>query len=127
MSRQQSLEQERASIAWDAVKSVQQNKKEYLALANNAPADIQMSGLGQTLSFWLAKGKPEHKALYKHVSDWVIKQLKITRSDLMEWIVKEASSQQYRHATNEALAFLVWIKRFAQAAEGGAHDFIPAS
>lgn len=116
MSRQQSLEQKRARAAWDAVTTVQQNK-EYLSLARNAPADIQISGLGQTLSFWLAKNKPEHQALYKHVSDWVIKQLGINRSNLMDWIMNEASSQQYRHATNEALAFLVWVKRFAQAAE----------
>lgn len=119
MSRQQSLEQERARAAWKAVNSVQRSKKEYLSLAKNAPADIQMSGLGQTLSFWQAKAKSEHKDLYSHVSGWVTKQLRLKHSDLMEWIMVEASSQQYRHVTNEALAFLVWVKRFAQASEGG--------
>jgi CRISPR-associated protein Cmr5 len=118
MSQQQSLEQKRAKAAWEAVNSVQRNQKEYLSLAKNAPADIQMSGLGQTLSFWQAKAKSEHKDLYNHVSGWVTKQLGLKHSDLMEWIMAEASSQQYRHATNEALAFLVWVKRFAQAAEG---------
>ena len=121
MSQQQSLEQKRAKAAWKAVDSVgQQHREKYLSLAKNAPADIQMSGLGQTLAFWLAnQKKPEHKDLYHHVSDWVVKQLNLNHSDLLEWIMNDASSQRYRHATNEALAFLVWVKRFAQAADGG--------
>jgi CRISPR-associated protein Cmr5 len=119
MSAQQSLEQKRAQAAWTAVKNVSEKKKEYKALANNAPADIQINGLGQTLAFWRAKGKGEHKAIYSAVSDWVTKQLKATHTDgLLGWIMNEATSQQYRQATTEALAFLVWLKRFAEAELG---------
>ncbi len=115
MSRQQSLEQQRAAAAWDAIKSVPTNsKKDYVTVARDAPTCIQTNGLGQALAFWRAK---KHWDIYKHVSGWVIKQLKIPNQDLMEWIIKDASSQEYRHATNEAIAYLVWLKRFAQAQE----------
>jgi CRISPR-associated protein Cmr5 len=36
------------------------------------------------------------------------------QGDLMRWIT-QTDSRRYRHATVEALAFLGWLKRFAQA------------
>lgn len=123
MSRQLSLEQKRAEAAWQAVEEIKESKSEYLSLARSAPASIQINGLGQTLSFWLAKDQKEHKSLYKNVSGWVMSRLNIEnpngKSDrLMEWIVKEATSQQYRWATTETIAYLNWIKRFAEAKLG---------
>jgi CRISPR-associated protein Cmr5 len=137
MSPQQSKEQERARGAWNCVQAVKErneqlpeNKrfaKEYGALAKNAPADIQMNGLGQTLSFWRAKGmkqnKPkddgdnEHWKLYEHISEWVMNAMKQTPKDgLMKWVMDETTStNQYRQATAEAMAFLQWLKRFAEA------------
>jgi CRISPR-associated protein Cmr5 len=114
MSRQQSLEQERARAAWVAIRSVSpNNKKEYLTIAKDAPTYIQTNGLGQTLSFWKAK---KHFDIYNHVSTWVTQQLKTTKPDLLEWIIAEdTSSQLYRYATREAMAYLSWLKRFAQA------------
>jgi len=35
--------------------------------------------------------------------------------DLLDWVVNNATSQQYRLATTEALALLQWLKRFAEA------------
>ncbi|MBO9308100.1 type III-B CRISPR module-associated protein Cmr5, partial [Thermomicrobium sp.] len=47
---------------------------------------------------------------------WVSQQLLGTpRDDLREWIVRQASVAEYRRATLEALAFLAWLKRFAEA------------
>ncbi|MCS7177919.1 MAG: type III-B CRISPR module-associated protein Cmr5 [Anaerolineae bacterium] len=117
MSVRRTMEQERAERAWQAVREVQKEKqKEYLALARSAPADIQNSGLAQTLAFWRAKGDIHHKALYKHVSEWVMERLGAGKGDLLTWITDaRTSSDQYRRATVEALAFLVWIKRFAEA------------
>jgi CRISPR-associated protein Cmr5 len=86
---------------------------EYLALVNSAPADIQTNGLGQTVAFWRSKGKDHHKALYAHLSDWVMQQMG-EEDDLMRWITR-SDSRRYRQATVEALAFLGWLKRFAQA------------
>ncbi len=116
MSTRQTQEQERAARAWENVSNGVKGKgfaKEYKALAASAPADIQTNGLGQTLAFWLSKGKGEHKALYGHVSAWVISRMGAS-GDLLQWI-NQTDSTRYRQATVEALAFLGWLKRFAQA------------
>ncbi len=133
MSQQRSLEQERATAAWDKVKLIRGKEyaKGYGQLAKSAPADIQASGLGQMVAFWRAKGskdgrpkndgEEEHWKLYEHVSEWVMKHMNRTHSDgLMGWIMAAGTStDEYRRATAEALAFLSWLKRFAEAELGG--------
>lgn len=121
-SRQRAIEQERAKAAWGDVAAVksEKHKKEYGQLARSAAADIQVNGLGQVLAFWRAKGKPEHKDLYKDVNQWVRSRLGIAQpEDLLQWIMQRATTDEYRHATAEALAFLTWLKRFAEAELGG--------
>jgi len=34
---------------------------------------------------------------------------------LLEWIIKTATTEEYRRATSEAISFLIWLKRFAEA------------
>ncbi|MCX7683498.1 MAG: type III-B CRISPR module-associated protein Cmr5 [Anaerolineae bacterium] len=125
MSRQQSLEQKRAAAAWERVVYVRDHgqgyAKKYGQLAKSAPADIQANGLGQTLAFWRAKTKEEHsQALFKDVSDWVKQQLGLpAQKTLLEWIMQDARTDEYRRATAEAIAFLNWLKRFAEAELGG--------
>lgn len=134
MSRQRSLEQERAKAAWAAVGQVKQRNeqleekkgyaKKYSSLARSAPTDIQANGLGQTLAFWRAKGyeqgkpKPDdaHAALLGHVANW-LRERKILPEgkDPVEWISNDATTDEYRRATAEAIAFLIWLKRFAEA------------
>jgi len=116
MGNRQTQEQKRAAQAWQDVHNyIQKGKslKEYKALASSAPADIQINGLGQVLAFWRSKGKPEHEALYDHLSSWVIQRMG-ARGDLLQWIM-QTDSVNYRKATVEALAYIAWLKRFAQA------------
>jgi CRISPR-associated protein Cmr5 len=35
--------------------------------------------------------------------------------DLLDWVIKDAMTNDYRRATAEAIAFLGWAKRFAEA------------
>lgn len=121
MSKQRTLEQERAKAAWDSVSAVKGRDfaSRYGQLAKGAPAEIQVNGLGQAVSFWRAKREPEHQALYDDVASW-LKQRVTGRDNLMAWIVdEETTCSQYRRATTEAMAFLVWLKRFADAELGG--------
>ena len=114
MSTRQTQEQKRAKQAWQDVHSdVKDQKKEYKSLVAGAPADIQINGLGQTLAFWKSKGKSEHNTLYRHLSSWVIREMG-EQGDFLQWIT-ETDSVRYRQATVEALAYLGWLKRFAQA------------
>lgn len=117
VSKQRSLEQERAAHAYRAVTDAKgKNDRELKSLARSAPASVQSNGLGQTLAFWKAKSENHHKALYRALSSWLKKQLSLEESrDLLEWIATTATGLQYRQATAEAMAYLNWYKRFAEA------------
>ena len=139
MSQQQSLERQRAAAAWQRVADVKQRnqqleakkryEKEYSALARGAPADIQVNGLGQTLAFWRAKGcekgQPKqggnnaHYQLLLHTSAWLSERGLGRAEDALDWIINQASTDEYRRATAETIAFLIWLKRFAEAELGG--------
>lgn len=135
-SPQQTIEQERAADAWEAITKDVKGKdieKKYKPLAAGSTADIQINGLGQTLAFWLAKAnskKPQlqYSSLYKHVSTWVAKRLGkegivIPDNDLLKWVISSADTDQYRRATAEASAYLLWLKRFAEGhLEGELHE-----
>ena len=116
------LEQERAAHAWRAVAGVRESGSElaqdYLGIARGAAADIQVNGLGQTLAFWRAKGRKDcaYRRLLDQLGGWVGQQMGAPDGDLLLWLVKDTTgSDAYRRATWEALAYLKWIKRFAEA------------
>lgn len=118
MSQQRSLEQKRAAAAWDRIQAVSANKNEYCQAARGAMAEIQINGLGQALAFWNAKAKKEshYAQLRDDVSSWVMTQVEPSeKRGLLEWIVQSAGTDDYRRATSEAMAFLAWLKRFAEA------------
>jgi len=97
-------------------------KKGYSSLARKVPMLVLTNGLGQTLAFLKAEGKndpaDEHTVLFRHLSDWVLSQVApsatASNGDLLQWVL-ENDSVAYRRATTEALAFLTWLKRFAEA------------
>jgi len=133
-SFQRMLEQERAQRAWACVQEVtskpQEFKKKYGSLARKVPMLVLTNGLGQTLAFLLAKAKrhePEqkrsveakaHDLLLVHLSNWVLSQVAsstpASNGDLLQWVLQNDSAA-YRRATIESLAFLTWLKRFAEA------------
>ena len=94
-------------------------ESDYGSQARGLPALIQTNGLGQTLAYLLSKGKGDpgkpHQLLYQHTSRWVTEQLKWgTGDDLLVRLTQE-SSANYRRATSEAMALLIWLRRFAEA------------
>jgi CRISPR-associated protein Cmr5 len=125
-SRQQTLDQRRAEQALKDVKQIEGAgndalKKKYAALARKTPANLQSSGLGQSMAFLRSKAGQkregnEHWLLYQHVSRWVMNEMKQPgkADQLLEWVVGQ-DSPIYRQATAEAMAYLNWLKRFAEA------------
>jgi CRISPR-associated protein Cmr5 len=99
---------------------------DYKSLVKSFPAMILTNGIGQALAFLRAKGKygqpdenkgkPQHRALYKHISLWVTKEIYDGQptDQLMQEII-QGTSDKYRRATTETLAFVAWLKRFAEA------------
>lgn len=135
----QTLEQKRAAKAWCQVKAVPKDiQKDYRSLVRKMPAMIRINGLGQTLAFLLAQEKKAADVLYKHLEEWlignesasstvddpVIRSYKAdlpwpfpAKDTLIERILA-SDSTVYRLATAEALAYLGWLKRFAEASFG---------
>ena len=116
-----SKEQERAKKAWELVNNVKTDTiDKYAALAKSAPVMILTNGLSQTLAFFISKKKSEeYRLLYDHLNQWLSGNViwspnKDIDDTLIEKVIHE-KSQGYRMATEEALAFLAWVKRFATA------------
>lgn len=125
LSRQQTLEQQRATKAWEVVSQVKENpqnarcQKEYNSWVKKVPVLILANGLGQTLAFLKSKNDREKELLYAHLSSWLMAQMSWSaqsqqKTDLLERLIHE-SSATYRRVTIETLAFLNWLKRFADA------------
>jgi len=115
-----SKEQERAKKAWELVNEIPKTViKKYASLAKSAPVMILTNGLGQTLAFFISKsnGRNEYNLLYNHLNKWLDDNIPWTPNedrgdDLIDKVINE-KSQIFRMATEEALAFLSWVKRFA--------------
>lgn len=113
------IDRQRADFAWQNIQEVtskaSSDKKEYGSLARKMPTLIQINGLAQTLAFLKAKGKGHHFQIYNHLSYWFCYRFNLNKENgLMNYIIN-LDSKTYRLATTEALAFLQWLKRFAEA------------
>lgn len=115
------LDRRRASAAWANIQTVKSLnfQAKYGSLARKMPTLIQVNGLGQTLAFLRAKanGDDRHARMFNHISQWVCGRLGNGTENLLNRVLN-MDSQTYRLATSETLAFLQWIKRFAEAELG---------
>jgi CRISPR-associated protein Cmr5 len=98
-------------------------QQSYASHVKKFPMLVLTNGLGQTLAFLRAKGKndraAEEEVLYHQISNWVTAQIWGGEGDaglLPKLIAPDSGSDVYRRATVEALAFVNWLKRFAEAA-----------
>jgi CRISPR-associated protein Cmr5 len=133
MSNIKTLEQNRATQAWKDVQEVvseRQKEKEYKSLVKGAPSVILTNGLLQTLAFYQSKKQLHHSKLLKHLSNWVVKQLSLGGSNQglsagdnsLALALRTGDSARLRLATQEALAYLQWLRRFADAQIEGDAD-----
>jgi len=128
MSQISNLEHERAKEAWscvDYVKSEYEHdkgfQKEYRSRVMELPTLIIINGLGQTLAYLKSKGKgdenkPEEK-VYQDIDGWLSKNKNIhwnAKGELIERVIA-LPSDKFRQVTAETLAYLSWMKRFADA------------
>ncbi len=117
------LEQRRAGRAWDVVQRAKQEQgnhqrqdpKKFGGQAKKLPTRIMAAGLGQALAF--LKAKDYAPGLLAELTDWIVARIPPKQGEpeeLLERIVK-GDSDFLRRATDEVLAFLVWLNRFAEA------------
>jgi CRISPR-associated protein Cmr5 len=134
-------EQQRAQHALQSVNQVQErltnagsNEKEqkkarkfrdeYKSYAESLPANIVMNGLGQACAMLLAQAKGKsadqnaHRLLYDHLQDWLRGREHAAvypkDQDLVKSVINHGQ-REYVRAQFESLAYLNWLKKFAQA------------
>ena len=82
---------------------------------------ILSNGLGQTLAFIKSKSKEAnaYELIYTHLTAYMKSEVTTMISmpqeisDLTEWVIS-MESPKYKHANQEILAFLNWLRRFAE-------------
>ena len=117
------LDIERAKHALDKVNSVKDDSssEKFRSYVERLPATIVMNGLGQAMAMELYQsnkdeGKSDaqaHELLHDIVEEWLNKTV-YGSGDLMENIT-ENDQEKYIKAQREALAYLVWLKKFSKA------------
>ncbi len=113
----QTIEQQRAKYALEKVQAVNPVLHDkFKTRANEMPAMIQMSGLGQTVAFYLSKGEKDgHQPMYDLLSEWLCSKMAIyPNANLMDGIT-QGDMKTYRVAQAEAQALLIWVKKFSKA------------
>lgn len=124
-----SLDQDRAKFAWGKILEVKTryngSEGAYNSYVKKSPTLILTNGLGNTLAFFYSKfgNRPPnnlssderaYKLLYDHINEWC-KNQKIVTGDILKWTIQDASSLDVFRITNEVMAILSWLKRFAEA------------
>lgn len=118
MSETKTLDQERASHAWQIIEQVVVEKedvrRQFGIQLKKLPTRIMAAGLGQALAFLHAKKYAP--ALLAALDDWMLKRRPTTsiRQSLLERIITGDADFQ-RYATAEVLAYLLWLGRFGDA------------
>jgi len=122
------LDQRRARHAWQAVQDAKQRQgchakqepKKFGGQARKLPIRIVASGLGQALAF--LKSKDYAPGLLCEIADWVLdKRIHADSTnekpgdDALLRHVIDGNSDTLRRATDEVLAYLAWLNRFAEA------------
>lgn len=134
MEKLQSMDQKRSNYAFEKVLTIKgkDNKeleKKVSTIIGKLATLILTNGLGNTIAFLLAKGKPEHIEVVYILSDWLInhsdlgkKDVKISSNNIkdnipkiLESLITKASVEEYIYYTDESLRLINWLRRFSDA------------
>lgn len=125
----QTTDQSRSAHAWNEIQHVLQRfdnkdqQKEYGREAKKLPTRIIASGLGQALAFLDAKAKakgdkPKQHLLRLHtgLASWTNERpISMSNPESLTESILNGDTDFLRRATDEALAYLQWLVRFADA------------
>jgi len=130
------LEKGRAEFAYKCVekaieifKDNSKKQKEYKSYTRKIPTMILSNGLGQTLAFVKAKSEKgnAYDLIYSQLTEYMKSvhtvriQMPKEKNDFVEWVIS-CDSSKYRYITREILAFLNWLRRFAEGLIEGVEE-----
>lgn len=109
--------------------AVEKFGKEYKSYAKKLPMMIKSNGLGASLAFAFSKGKDGNawELLYNDIQLWLREHRAFLlngnlNAELVHAVI-QMDSAEYRAVTIEVLAFLTWLRRFAEGLiEGEAEE-----
>ncbi len=120
MSTRKYIEQERANKAYNFAQEInkkQKDKDAYRSHVDKVPAMIRINGLGNTL-LYMKTGDELWKKLYQQIGKWLNNSGFLEENeDVLESILKLDEKNldvQLRAMTQETLALLNWLRRFAK-------------
>jgi CRISPR-associated protein, Cmr5 family len=119
----QLIAQERAAFALkkmsDAKSKSVDEQKQIRTVANTMPAQIQRTGLGQTLAFALSKEKKADGKgwvfFHQLLQEWLCQERKLYSGQTLMSSLCDGDMYQYQQAQTEAMALLIWVRKFARA------------
>ena len=119
------LESGRAEFAYKCAEAGK-DKKEYKSYVKKLPMLIKTNGLASALSFYFANSASNGKVdkdktyglVYNQIEQWLKKDTKQLlkedfEQDKLAKKLLELDSNTYRAVTVEVMAFLTWLRRFA--------------
>jgi CRISPR-associated protein Cmr5 len=120
---ERTLEQRRAVHALEQVQAlkVEKGNGNFTSYVDALPAVILNNGLGQAMATELAGKDEGHKKLYKVMEAWLCGDDKSApyrgkaNDPGLIRAIAEGFEKNYLLAQPEALAYLVWLKKFARA------------
>lgn len=137
--RRQTIEQRRAAHAWQTiqeVRAVEGAAADFAGHAKKLPMRIRAAGLGQALAFVAAKGKlgtpgdvkPGPRQLLADLGGWVLDERGLrgdSKPNDPQALIREIQNRDaafLKRATLEAMGWLAWVNRFAEAEGLRGHD-----
>jgi len=126
-STMKGIEQGRAEYAFTCAKEAKEVSKlgkEYKSYVKKLPMLIKTNGLGAAFAFMYSKRNKEEgkywNVIGKNIYDWLKKDGRVNFlievDDFNALVIKttKINSTEYRRLTVEVLAFLTWLRRFAE-------------
>lgn len=119
----QTLAQRRAKDALTKIQNLEEKSYgHYKSYVKALPANILKSGLGQAIATVRSRDKEGYPQLYKHLETWLCgsdedmpyQNYHQGENPLLQAIVNH-NQDKYIHAQAEALAYLEWLRKFADA------------
>lgn len=113
------LEIERAKFAYGKVREVGQNK-DYKSYVKKLPQMILNNGLGNAMAFIKSKSNGNssssaaYKKLYSHIEDYLEEKGFLQQGEDLMSVIVNMDSKTYLLCTKEVLAYVKWLKRFAE-------------
>ena len=114
------IEQKRAAHALKKVQSVRSGK-DFVSLASGLPTMIHTNGLGQAIAFCEGKSEKQYQEIVEMLADWLCSEERPFNGFDKEHIldaITSSSMETYMLAQVEAMAYLLWVKKFAKALIG---------